>query len=232
MHLKSKIGKFLFKYRSFTPIPLIILIFLFLAPKNYNGKNLLLAIIGLSFVILGEGLRIISVGYSFPGTSGRESYLRADNLNSSGIYSIVRNPLYIGNIFIYSGLLITYSNFAALIIFDLLLIIQYYFIINFEENYLKKKFGEDYKNYCKKTRRIIPGLKNVKKPDYKFNLLRVLFSENDSIFNSLFLFFIILIYKEKIFSGELSDLGSAYIVIVSILILLYIWIKFAKRKRK
>ena len=232
MTLKNKIGNFLFKNRSFTPIPLIILIFIFLKPSYYGQLTPYISIAGLIFIIVGEGIRIISVGYSFPGTSGRESYLRADDLNTSGIYSTVRNPLYIGNILIYTGLLITYSNLVALISFDIILSIQYFFIINYEEGFLKEKFGEKYLEYCKSSGRIIPKFSSFKKPDYRFNLLRVVFSENDSIFNSLFLFFLILLYKEKIFSGEFSSYGFTYLIIGSILILLYVFVKISKKKRK
>ncbi len=232
MSLKNRIGKFLFKFRSFTPLPLIIVLFLFLLPKNFGEKNILFAIFGFLLIVIGEGIRIVSIGFSYPGTSGRESYMRADNLNISGIYSIVRNPLYIGNILIYSGLLVTYSNFIALVIFDLILIIQYFFIVNFEESYLLEKFGDKYSDYKKNTKAIFPCFKNFKKPVYKFNILRVLYSENDSIFNSMFLFFIILIYKEKLLSGELSALGPLYFVTVIILIVLYIWIKIIKKRKK
>lgn len=232
MTVKNRIGAFLFKNRSFTPIPLIILIFIFLKPSNYGELTPYISIAGLIIIIIGEGIRIISVGYSFPGTSGRESYLRADNLNTSGIYSMVRNPLYIGNILIYSGLLIAYSNLAALICFDIILIFQYFFIINYEEEFLKEKFGDKYFEYCKTSGRVVPKFSSFKKPVYRFNLLRVLFSENDSIFNSLFLYFMILLYKEKIFSGEFSNYGVAYIIFGIILIFLYIFVKITKKKRK
>ncbi|MEN8154199.1 MAG: isoprenylcysteine carboxylmethyltransferase family protein [Acidobacteriota bacterium] len=230
MNWKIKFGNFLFKYRSFTPIPLIVFVFLLFSPVNYGHINLYIDLGGISLLIFGELIRILSVGFSFTGTSGRENYLRADKLNTSGIYSVVRNPLYIGNIFIYSGLLIVFSNIYALLFFVILLIVQYYFIILSEQEYLKVKYGESYKKYCSEVRSIIPGFRNRRRAENKFNLKKVLFKENDSVFNSLFLLGLVLIFKYKIFYSVVKN-TKLWILYFSILIMLYILIKIIKRRK-
>jgi protein-S-isoprenylcysteine O-methyltransferase Ste14 len=134
-----KVGNVLFKWRSFTPIPLIALVFVIFKPVNLNEKNIILNLGGLLISLLGEMIRIIAVGYSFTGTSGRETFLRADALNTTGIYAIVRNPLYIGNFLMFTGIVIVFSNAFAVLVFALFLILQYYFIILSEENFLQEK---------------------------------------------------------------------------------------------
>ncbi len=189
---KLKIGNILFKNRSFTTLPLILALFLFFKPMSFE---ITYNIVGFLITVLGEIIRIIAVGFSFRGTSGRENYLRAEKLNKTGIYSIVRNPLYIGNFLIFTGLLIVFSNVYALILFQLYLILQYYFIIISEENYLKEKFGEFYNEYKRNVNRVIPKFKNYIKPENGFNLRKVILKENDSVFNLLVMFILILIYK-------------------------------------
>lgn len=229
MNWKLKMGNFLFRFRSFTPVPLIIVVFVFFRPEINPAINNVLIISGLLVMFSGELIRIISVGFSFTGTSGRESFLRADNLNVSGIYSVIRNPLYIGNLLIYTGLLIAYSNIYALIFFDLLLIVQYYFIVLAEENFLKETYGNEYLSYKKIVKSILPRFRNYKKPENKFNKLKVIFKENDSIFNALVIFGIIELYKGYIATGEIIH-GKSYSVYFGILIISYILIKILKKK--
>ena len=229
MNLKIKLGNFLFKYRSFTPVPLIIIVFLFFTPVNYGDLNIYINLTGFIFAVTGESIRVLSVGYSFTGTSGRENYLRADNLNTSGIYSIVRNPLYIGNLFIYSGLLIIFSNFYALLFFDVFLIIQYYFITLSEQEFLKSQYGEEYRDYCNKVKSVIPGFKYRRKAENKFDLKKVIFKENDSVFNSMFLIGLLMLYKEKTFFA--IKYPVFWKIYFPSIIILYIFIKILKRRK-
>ena len=123
---KLRVGRFLFKHRSFTPIPVMIFIFIIFKPVNLERQNIIIDVTGLLISLLGEMIRVISIGYAHSGTSGRESYLRAESLNVTGIYSIARNPLYIGNFLMFSGLVAVFSNIYAILIFGLFLIFQYY----------------------------------------------------------------------------------------------------------
>lgn len=228
---RLKIGFFLFKHRSFTPIPLIVLVFIFFKPLNLGRGNTLLNVFGLLVSLFGELTRTAAVGYSFSGTSGRESYLKADSLNTTGIYSIVRNPLYIGNFFIFCGLIIVFANIGALIFFAFFLILQYYFIILAEEDFLKKEYGAVYEEYCSRVRRIAPSFKDYRKNRNPFSYRKVIFKENDSIFNLLFMFFLILVYKERIFHGFIGD-PFIYVIPVVLLIISYIIIKIIKKRGK
>lgn len=228
-NLKIKVGNFLFKHRSFTPIPLIIVVFIIFKPINLDEKNIILNLGGFLISLLGETIRIIAVGFSFTGTSGRETFLRADALNTTGIYAIVRNPLYIGNFFMFTGIVIVFSNVFAVLVFALFLILQYYFIILSEENFLTKKYGESYETYCSQVRRILPTFKNYKGNQNPFSLKKVIFKENDSIFNMLMMLLLVLLYKERIFSGQIFQ-PILYIIPGGILVTLYVMIKIIKKR--
>ena len=226
---KLTLGNLLFRFRSFTPVPLIILVFLLFKPGNLGEGNGPIAAAGLLLSLLGETIRFIAVGYSFPGTSGRESHLRADALNTTGIYAVTRNPLYIGNFFMFSGLVTVYANLYALAGFALFLILQYYFIILSEENYLREKYGPEYEAYCSRVRRIFPTFRGYQRNRNPFNLEKVIFKENDSVFNLSVMFLLVLAYKERVFVGRVER-PLLYIVPGAILVVLYILVKVIKKR--
>lgn len=120
MNWKVKLGRFLFKYRGFTLIPFILLMFLVFKPYDCKDWNTVVNLVGLFIAFLGQVVRAFTIGYTKPGTSGRENYLRADHLNMDGIYSLVRNPLYLGNFLIYNGLLFVFFNGYVLILFQVI----------------------------------------------------------------------------------------------------------------
>ena len=225
---KLVIGNFLFKYRSITPIPLIVLVFLLFRPRNLGQMNGVVTGVGILLSLGGEMIRALAVGFSLSGTSGREAYFKADGINTRGIYSVTRNPLYIGNFFIFAGLLIVFSNLYALLFFMPFLIVQYDFIILAEERFLSRNHGKLYEQYRHLTPRILPSLGNFKKPDIPFDCKKVLFKENDSIFNMLIMLILILVYKELVFFGNIIH-GSGFIGSALVLIILYVVIKVFKK---
>ena len=226
---KLTLGNFLFRHRSFTPIPLIVLVFILFKPMDLGKWNIILNLGGLLVSFFGEFIRVMAVGYSFAGTSGRESYLRADALNVTGIYSIVRNPLYIGNFFIFSGLVVVFSNPYAVLVFGIFLVVQYYFVILAEEDFLRGKYGEEYDTYCRRVKRIFPTFRDYRKNRNPFNPRKVIFKENDSVFNMLVMYLLVLLYKERFFLGTIGN-ALFYIISGGVLILGYIFVKVLKKR--
>lgn len=229
LNWKLKIGNFLFKHRTFTPIPMIILVFVLFKPRDLGQYNMMINLAGLCVSMLGEFIRIMAVGFSFPGTSGRETYLRADNLNTSGIYSITRNPLYIGNFFMFTGLVAVFANPWAVLCFAVFSVVQYHFIILSEENFLMGIYGSDYEEYRGRVRKIWPTFKNYTKNRNRFSGKKVLFKEKDSVFNMLVMFILVMLYKEKVFYGGIMN-WKVYAVSGGVLVIIYIIVKILKQK--
>jgi len=77
----------------------------------------------------------------------------ASSLQTSGIYGISRNPMYVGLGFIYLGITCFIGNWWNIILLPLLIgIIQGYVIRN-EEKYLERAFGDSFREYKKRVRR-------------------------------------------------------------------------------
>ena len=222
-----RLGEFLFRYRSFTPLPLIALTFVFFKPLA-PGSTWTYA--GLAVAFLGEGIRIASVGFAGSGTSGRESFLKADSLNTTGLYSLARNPLYWGNLLIFAGLLIVFANHWSLALFVLFLFLQYHFIVLAEESYLREQHGRTYEEYCARVRRWLPRFDRWLPPTASFSWKKVIFKENDSCFNLLLAFLLIVFWKEKHFPGGVRRplwLAGAALMLV----LVYAGVKIAKKRK-
>jgi len=79
----------------------------------------------------------------------------ANSLQTKGIYSISRNPMYVSLVFVYTGLSFLTGNWWNLILLPLLLLIVQEYIIKREEKYLERRFGQEYLNYKSKVKRWI-----------------------------------------------------------------------------
>jgi protein-S-isoprenylcysteine O-methyltransferase Ste14 len=79
----------------------------------------------------------------------------ANSLQTSGIYSISRNPMYLGLLTLYMGIGCFKGNLWTFMLVPLLVLIITHFVIRKEEVYLVKAFGADYAAYQKKVKRWI-----------------------------------------------------------------------------
>lgn len=146
-----------FKYRSYTPIPFLLVMFF------YQDANIWSLIIGFLIALSGEGMRLW--GVSWAGSETRTTgAVGGTFLIISGPFGYVRNPLYVGNILMYAGLgvmsnaLFPYLQIGALLFF----VMQYYYIVLEEEEYLKKTFGLQFEEYCKNVPRFFPRFTQYK----------------------------------------------------------------------
>ena len=146
-----QIGKWFFKYRDYTPIPLIIILLIWSEP------TVLSATLGVLAICFGELFRIYSV--SFIGTISRtRSDSTGQKLVDSGPFAIVRNPLYVGNFFVSIGFAVFSGEFWIVVLTALLFAVQYYYIVKYEEANLMKIFGETYHDYRSRVPAFIPRM--------------------------------------------------------------------------
>jgi protein-S-isoprenylcysteine O-methyltransferase Ste14 len=164
----SAIATKFFKYRSYTPIPFLLLMFFF---ENANIWSL---IIGFLIAVTGEFIRFWGVSWAGSETRTTGS-VGGTFLIVSGPFAYVRNPLYVGNILLYFGLgimsfaIFPYLQIVAIIFF----LVQYHFIVKEEEGYLAKVYGKDYEEYVKNVPRFFPKLiaykvQNLQQPPFNW----------------------------------------------------------------
>lgn len=161
LHSFENSGNWLFKRRGWLPVWL----FLMAIPAVYFSDfrsisvqmKFVITVIAIGISILGQVIRAYTIGTTPKGTSGRNTEEQvAEVLNSTGIYSVVRHPLYLGNYFMWIGIVIYTMNFYFVIIVSLLYWLYYERIMFAEERFLEKKFGKAYLDWSLKAPAFIP----------------------------------------------------------------------------
>jgi hypothetical protein len=108
-------------------------------------------------LILGELIRIYSVG--FAGLETRATVdVGAPRLVTAGPYGHVRNPLYVGNILMYTGIGVMGGIWWLPVLGLIWFGFQYYMIVAREQNYLSQTFGSEYQTYCENVPSFIPRI--------------------------------------------------------------------------
>jgi protein-S-isoprenylcysteine O-methyltransferase Ste14 len=112
--------------------------------------------------IFGSLLYFVGVCFIFPAmfefVKSKNTIITAKpatSLQTNGIYSYSRNPMYVGLLLIYLGLTLQFGNWWTLILTPFLLAFITYLVIRPEEKYLTRAFGDEYTNYQKRVRRWI-----------------------------------------------------------------------------
>jgi protein-S-isoprenylcysteine O-methyltransferase Ste14 len=143
--------------------------------------------------LFGEAIRVYTVGFTPKNTSGRNTVSGqiADEINVTGIYSIVRHPLYVGNFFMWLGPSLFLRSVWFTIVFCLIYFIYYERIMFAEEQFLRKKFGDAYDKWSEKVRAFIPVFTKFIPARLPFSLRNVLAREYHSFVN-IFLTFVLL----------------------------------------
>ena len=153
-------GDFLFKNRSYLPLIILVIgLLVFIYQKHYNTEatgNWLPEFydyIWLGISLFGLYICVVTVGHTPKNTSGRNTKEGqiAEELNTTGIYSIVRHPLYLGNFFMWLGVAMLTENTWFVIAFILFYAFYYERIMYAEESFLRQKFGETYLDWAKNT---------------------------------------------------------------------------------
>jgi protein-S-isoprenylcysteine O-methyltransferase Ste14 len=141
--LRARTGAVLFRWRSWLPVPIVAALFL-------TRTEVVLSTVLLGAVIALAGSAMRAAGVAAAGTGTRRRSRRVDTLIDHGVFSWVRNPLYIGNFLLWLGVLVATRAWTvapwALGAFALI----YVFIVWYEEGVLESHFGASYVDY--KTR--------------------------------------------------------------------------------
>ena len=112
-------------------------------------------IIGFLLIFVGVALWIYAVIIQ---KISRE--ISSGNLVTTGIYSIVRNPIYLAFLCVCIGILVTAHN-VYLLIFPVTFYVFLTVLMKYtEEKWLLDKFGSDYTEYCKHVNRVIPWFRH------------------------------------------------------------------------
>ena len=177
-----RIGNFIFHYRNGL-FPLIYA-FLFFKWRPIFSNDYVAALLGFTIAFAGQSLRAATIGLDYIRRGGKNRQVYADHLVTGGLFSHCRNPLYVGNFIIILGVGIASNSLLFLAIAIPFFLFAYAAIIAAEENFLRKKFGWEFDDYCDRVNRIVPkcsGLRQTMR-GMEFNWKRLINKEYGTTF--------------------------------------------------
>jgi len=229
----EKSGNWLFRWRSFLPLVMIGLFVLglkdFHRPFANPSLDLLWELVCLSVSLIGLAIRVFAGGYVPSGTSGRNTKKQtARVLNTTGIYSVVRHPLYLGNFFIWLGLslFIKWWWFSFVIILTFWL--YYEKIMYAEERFLEVKFGDQFLEWAQKTPAFIPSWKNYQPAILPFSIKAALGKEYSTYF-AIIISFTVLEMVSDLFAEGRVEFDPVWIGIFTISLVIYVTVRILKK---
>jgi protein-S-isoprenylcysteine O-methyltransferase Ste14 len=155
-------GVWLFRWRGYLPLILFVPVLAGLsdptAASPGSRDDVVWEVFCLAIGLVGLAIRIVTVGRAPGGTSGRCTLggPQASALNTTGMYSVVRHPLYLGNYFQWLGVAMLPRNPWVAMTVSLVFWIYYERIMYAEEAHLRRSFGSEFEEWAARTPAFIP----------------------------------------------------------------------------
>jgi protein-S-isoprenylcysteine O-methyltransferase Ste14 len=214
-------GERLFRGRSFLPLLLVPLGVLALWQARDLESRLAAGFevyewICFAVSVAGLALRFAVAGSIPRGSSGRRtrSGLVSDDLNTTGVYSLMRHPLYLANFLLFVGFLLAFGGFWPALTGSLLFWLYYERIALAEEHYLEREFGERYVAWARETPALLPDFRRWQPPALPFRLRSALKREYRTLCGTLLAFALLHLLRDSLVHGRLVLGPGAAVLLV------------------
>jgi protein-S-isoprenylcysteine O-methyltransferase Ste14 len=184
----ERTGHLLFRYRNHIPLVLIPVLVLAMGQsegidRRYGDRvEAVWESLCVATMLAGFLMRCLVVGYCPPGSSGRNSRAQcATALNTRGLYSVMRHPLYVGNLLIAIGAVAAIEVWWLAVIVVLAFALYYERIVIAEEAFLEARFGDRYREWAARTPAFVPAWRCWYAPRRAFSLRRVVANETATL---------------------------------------------------
>lgn len=226
-------GQWLFRWRSYLPVALVLFMLGCMAYFDWPLKSHRLhsywECVCLAVSFLGLAIRVKTIGHTPKRTSGRNTkHQVAHVLNTSGMYSIVRHPLYLGNFLIWLGVALLQALWWLAVLFVLVYWLYYERIMLAEESFLRKQFGQQFDDWAARTPAFMPRFRQWQPPELSFSWLNVLKREYTALFGIAVAFCGFEVLEHWIVEGRLF-LDWPWVVLLGACGVLYAVLRTLKR---
>lgn len=229
----EKSGNWLFRWRSYVPLILAAVFFAALWGFRYPyGSHALdtafdLTCFGIS--LFGLSVRILTVGFVPRDTSGRNTSGQvAGSLNTTGMYSLMRHPLYFGNFWMWLGASLFPRVWWAPVLISVFFLVVYERIMFAEERYLVEKFGPEYVEWASRTPAFWPRFRGWRAPSFPFSVRAVLRRENSSLLAITTVFYVLEVVSTVVAEHKFS-LDPVWTAIFACVLVVYVVLKTLKK---
>ena len=127
-------------------------------PVDMPGSFSWLRHAALGILILGLVVRAVAIFTLGKAFSANVAMRTGQKLQRSGLYSLVRHPSYLGLELILLAFGLHSRTWACFAVFFVPPSLAVLYRIHIEEIALRLAFGADYEEYCRSTKRLIPGI--------------------------------------------------------------------------
>lgn len=238
IHSLENSGNTLFKYRGQIPVILFILAVPVIYFTDYSyifSEDItywILMGVAILLSLLGQVIRAIAIGTANKNTSGRNTKEQvAEALNTKGIYSTMRHPLYVGNYFMWIGIVVFTANIWFVLAVSLAFWLYYERIMFAEERFLERKFGKDYLDWSLKVPAFWPSFKNYIPSPISFSMKTILRREYSGVTATIIGFLFVEILRD-VFTTGTFELKIHYIVILAVALFISLFLRTLKHHTK
>lgn len=167
--------------------------------------------LGILAALSGQALRAAVIGLAYIRRGGRDKRVYADSLVQEGIFAHSRNPLYLGNFLALAGFCLVHDSPLCYLVGIPFFAFAYLAIVTAEEDYLRRRFGAAYDEYCRRVPRFLPrwaGLGQTLR-GMEFDWRRLVRKEYGSTFAGLSTILALLAWGEVLRRGWPAARGAA-----------------------
>ena len=131
--------------------------YLLLPPGSRRFHGELGNVFGLIAIVFGAAIYFwCAWEFTFTDKGTPASYDAPKLMVTCGLYRLVRNPIYVGVMFVLLGEALMFAS-ATLLVYAFVMLLGFHLrVIWYEEPTLRKQFGEAYLDYCRKVPRWLP----------------------------------------------------------------------------
>jgi protein-S-isoprenylcysteine O-methyltransferase Ste14 len=155
-----KLGNLFYRTRLYV-FPLACLLVFLPGPRIFEN-DLTAALIGFLVALAGQVVRAGTIGLVYIIRGGKNRQVYAKDLVTEGVFAHSRNPMYVGNLLILSGMAITSNCWTTVLVAIPVTAFIYRAIVAAEENYLRGRFGPAFDEYCRSVPRFLPKLSGIR----------------------------------------------------------------------
>lgn len=226
------IGNFAFRFRNYL-FPLALPLVLLPGPRLFDHYGWA-ALLGLLVALAGQSVRGMTIALKYIIRGGRDRRVYAEDLVTDGIYAHCRNPMYVGNILMISGVAITSNSWWCVLTVIPLFTFLYMAIIAAEQAYLEQKFGEAFRAYCRDVPGLLPRFGGLATTigRMEFHWRRLLVKEYGTVFGWVSRWLLVVAWNLWLLGRLSLDDGAVQALITGFLAVLAFWLTVRTLKHR
>jgi protein-S-isoprenylcysteine O-methyltransferase Ste14 len=187
-------------------------------PRMAGGSSSLdaaLDALGIAVALAGQLLRALVIGFAYVRRGGKNKQIYADSLQQDGFFAHCRNPLYVGNFLALVGFCLIHNSLLCYLVGIPFFAFAYLAIVSAEEQYLARRFGSLYDEYCRRVPRFVPSFRGLGRTlaGMEFSWKRLVRKEYGSTYAGLCTVLVLIVWEHYVWEGFPGARGTMLVAL-------------------